>query len=113
MEDEDHTIINNKTMSDTLLTNICFRASGNEGFPCNSGAIELVAFGLAAGAVSLVMVIYLMKKVGICVMPPMPFTFCCSSRLCTDLQWENAQWMLPTQVLQLLNFVSQTDCNQL
>mmetsp|Transcript_17800 Transcript_17800/g.29423 ORF Transcript_17800/g.29423 Transcript_17800/m.29423 type:complete len:567 (+) Transcript_17800:116-1816(+) len=46
-----------------LLKNSCIVASGGEtGFPCNAEAIVTVSLGLACGAVALVMVFYLMRK---------------------------------------------------
>lgn len=45
-------------MADTL-----FCLSNADKFPCNADAITLVSLGIAAGAVSLMMVFYLTKKV--------------------------------------------------
>jgi hypothetical protein len=46
-----------------LLFNTCFIESGEEGFPCNVDPFVTASLGLAAGAVALMMVLYLLRKV--------------------------------------------------
>ena len=53
-------------MSDSIVAELlsaCYRASGQEGFPCNSSPIVAVALSLAAGLSGILMVLFLVHRV--------------------------------------------------
>lgn len=51
------------TFNMDMENSVCFKASGSDSFPCNTDAITVVSVGLGTGAISLVFVLYLMRKV--------------------------------------------------